>query len=204
MRKLQIGAAGFLLLTIAAFFLLFRLLHQPAFLNPPQSGSVHVLFSDGHVEFYPTSRLDEFKWIAIKAQTYNPSLAKQITLTAARFAGLRKYSVPDPPILAPLEAHLRACGQYTRQSFFIHQGFADYLGQLNFSFGGSENARTPAEWVEANLHSIRTNRVLVGPAGSQRFVSCAVLVTEDSIRIIPESALLHPSGNRSASDIITD
>src|SRR5687767_11428649 len=113
MRKWQLGAAGLLLLATAAFFLLSRVLHQPALLNPPQTATVRVHYSDGRIETYPTSRLDEFKWIALRSQSYNPTFTMQLTLTAAAFVGLRKYAVPNSPTLVPLESHLRACGQYT-------------------------------------------------------------------------------------------
>jgi hypothetical protein len=196
MRKWQLGAAGFLLVTVAAFSLLLRVLNQPSFLNPPPSGSVRVLFSNGHVEHYPTSRLDDFKWIPIKPQAYNPTFTKQLTLASARFIGLRKYPVPNPPALVPLEAHLAACGQYTHQSFFLHESLTNYLGQLSFLFGGAEHTRTSSEWVEANINSIRTNRVAIGPIGSQRYLSCAVLVSQDTIRIIPEAVLLGASEKR--------
>jgi hypothetical protein len=192
MRKWQLGAAGFLLLAIAAFLLLCRTLDKRTVLNPPEPGTARVYFSDGRVELYPISKLDESKWIEVKAQPYNPTLSRQLTLAAARFAGLRKYPVSDPPTLVGLESHLRACSQYTTQSFFLHEHFAQHLGGLlSFYFGGPRSARTPGEWVEANLHSMRTNRIAIGPKGSRDFITCAIVVTHDSIRIIPEPLLLN-------------
>ena len=190
MRKWQLGAAGFLVLAIAAFFLLSSTLDKRTVLNPPAPGTARVYFSDGRVELYPTSELDEWKWIAIKRQRYNPTLTKQLTLLAARAVGLRKYPVSDPPKLVGVESHLRACGQYTRQSFLLHEQFAENLGLLSFFFGGPKSARTTGEWVEANLNSIRTNRIAIGPKGSRDFITCAVVVTHDTIRIVPESLLL--------------
>ena len=191
MRKWQLGAAGFLVLAIAAFFLLCHTLDKRTVLNPPAPGTARVYFSDGRVELYPTSKLDAWKWIAIKRQLYNPTLIKQLTLLTARAVGLRKYPVSDPPKLVGVEAHLRACGQYTTQSFFLHEHFSENLGLLSFFFGGPKSARTTGEWVEANLNSMRTNRIAIGPKGSRDFVTCAVVVTHDTIRIMPESLLLN-------------
>ena len=191
MKKWQLGAAAFLVLAIAAFILLCRTLDKRTVFNPPEPGSARVYFSDGRVELYPVSKLDEWKWIALKTKTYNPPLTRQLTLVAARFAGLRKYPVSDPPTLVGVESHLRACGQYTTHSFFLHESFAEHLGGfLSFYFGGPKSARTPEEWIEANLNSIRTNRIAIGPKGARDFITCAIVVTHDTIRIIPESILL--------------
>ncbi len=191
MRKWQLGAAGFLVLAIAAFFLLCRSLGGRTVLDPPEPGTARVYFSDGRTELHPSSKFEESKWIAVKATTYQPSLSKQLTLAAARLAGLRKYPVSDPPKLVGVESHLRACGQYSRQSFLLHENFGVHMGQLSFFFGGSKYARTPEEWIEANLNSMRTNRIAIGPKGSRDFITCAVVVTHDTIRIMPESLLLN-------------
>ena len=199
MRKWQLGAAGFLVLAIAVFLLLCRAFDNRTVLNPPDPGTARVHFSDGHTELYPVSKLEQWEWIAIKPQPYNPTLTKQLTLAAARFAGLRKYPVSDPPTLVGLEPHLRACGQYTTQSFYLHEHFTEHLGGLlSFYFGGPRSARTPGEWVEANLHSMRTNRIAIGPKGSRDFITCAIVVTHDTIRIIPESVLLNQYAQSSA------
>src|SRR5688500_2634687 len=179
MRKWQLGALGFLVLAIASFLLLSRTLDKRTVLNPPAPGTARVYFSDGRVELYPTSKLNEWKWIAIKAQNYNPTLTKQLTLLAAGAAGLRKYSVSDPPMLVGVESHLRACGQYTSQSFFLHEYFSEHLGLLSFFFGGPKSARTTGEWIEANLNSMSTNRIAIGPKGSRDCITRPGAATQD-------------------------
>lgn len=92
----------------------------------------------------------------------------------------------------------------TRANLSFSTSISLHLGQLSFFFGGTEHARTPAEWVEANIDSIRINCVLTGPTGSRHLVFCAVLVTQDSIRVIPESVLLDRFALLSAKAKIAD
>ena len=191
MRKWEYGALGFLGLAILLFFLLSRAVASQDLLDAPADSLARVHFSDGRIQTLPAATINEFKWATFKGRTTDRPVSDRLIDLVERLMLIEKFPIPNPPELVNLEAHLQACASRSKLSFSLHDDFSAHRGSLNFIFGAEKDARNENRWIEANLNSIRTNGIAIGPKNAATTnILCALIISSDGVRIIPESRLL--------------
>ena len=184
--KIGIVASGLFVVLLASLYLWRRSQTVPT-----------VYFPDGSIALFVEGDVTNVHWQRFEPPARAPSTrldAKQagrvVWYRMRQLLGKLHFPVPNPPRLVGLFGNVQAFPGYTGKTYLV----ADELltgGETNwisFVFGGSRNARSGREWVQANLECIRTNGVMVGtmeqPYQPFSTTLCAVVVGPTTVSIL--------------------
>jgi len=135
-------------------------------------------------------QITEIQWRRFERSA--PSLAAIAKYRFMQLRGKLHYPVPNPPKLIQLVDNVQLFPDFSRKTYFVAEELLGASGSnlVSFTFGGPRNARSPGEWVQANLDCIRTNGIVLlskleKPYKPYSTTLCAVVVDRDTVSILP-------------------
>src|SRR5262249_21566763 len=140
-----------------------------------------VYLPDGSTAALVDGRIPDIHWRRFERSAPSPSslsLPKRIAgIAAYKFQQLRgklHFPIPNPPKPIDLVGNVQVFPVMSQKTYRVAEELLDPSGTnwISFRFGGPRNARSPNEWVQANLDCIRTNGIVVS-ALNQPYKPCS-------------------------------
>jgi hypothetical protein len=161
-----------------------------------------VYLPNGSAAVFVEGQITNVHWQRFEPRANSPSkrLGAQHVARVARYEvrqllGKLRFPVPNPPRPVDFVGNIRAFPSYTGKTYLV----ADELltgGESNwisFVFGGSRDATSGPQWVQANLNCIRQNGVMLStleqPYQPFSTTLCAVIVGPKTVSILPVHCL---------------